>query len=161
MVHWPLNNPHRVENHDEVNISVTTEHFTPEVRSFYAIIYANGLLRAAGISGSRHSYGARKYAKMALAAAHKMLYKRIVGSGTNAKSQRSFRLDMLRRTLWQSCRAVCSAFIEVPAVSSGNSRRVPSGHSQRSGAVWWLRRLIHLPLRRSLRLQRQRRLRLQ
>ncbi|GHB31905.1 hypothetical protein GCM10007094_20800 [Pseudovibrio japonicus] len=94
MAHWPLNNPHRVENHDEVNISVTTEHFTPEVRNFYAIIYANGLLRAAGISGNRHSYGARKYAKMALAAAHKMLYKRIMGSDTTAKSIRSFKLDI-------------------------------------------------------------------
>ncbi|SDR36567.1 transcriptional regulator [Pseudovibrio sp. Tun.PSC04-5.I4] len=94
MAHWPLNNPHRVENHDEVNISVTTEHFTSEIRDFYAIVYANGLLRAAGISGSRHSRGAMKYAKMALAAAHKMIYKKMVRSSANAKSPRSFKLDM-------------------------------------------------------------------
>ncbi|QUS54797.1 transcriptional regulator [Pseudovibrio brasiliensis] len=94
MAHWPLNNPHRVENHDEVNISVTTEHFTKEIRDFYAIVYANGLLRAAGISGSRHSLGAMKYAKMALAAAHKMVYKKMVRQASSAKSPRSFKLDM-------------------------------------------------------------------
>ncbi len=94
MAHWPLNNPHRVENHNEVNISVTTEHFTAEIRDFYAIVYANGLLRARGISGNRHSRGAMKYAKMALAAAHKMIYKRMVRAKEGAKSPRTFRLDM-------------------------------------------------------------------
>lgn len=94
MAHWPLNNPHRVENHDEVNISVTTEHFTTEIRDFYAVIYANGLLRRAGISGNRHSVGAMKYAKMALAAAHKIIYKKIVQQSASAKSPRSFKLDM-------------------------------------------------------------------
>ena len=63
MLHWPLNGPHRVENHDMVNISVTTEHFTKEIRDFYAIVYANGLLRRLGISPSRYSAGGAKYAK--------------------------------------------------------------------------------------------------
>lgn len=94
MVHWPLNSPHRVENHDEVNISVTTEHFTSEIRDFYAIVYANGLLRAAGISGNRHSYGAMKYAKMALAAAHKMVYIKVFPKKVSAKPPRSFQLDL-------------------------------------------------------------------
>ena len=45
MVHWPLNCPHRVTNHDCMNISVTTEHYTDEIRKSYAVNYANGVLR--------------------------------------------------------------------------------------------------------------------
>ena len=32
MVHWPLNCPHRVENEDCLNVSVTTEHWTNDLR---------------------------------------------------------------------------------------------------------------------------------
>jgi len=45
MLHWPLNAPHRVENLDSVNISVTTEHWTRSIRNMYAVRYANGVLR--------------------------------------------------------------------------------------------------------------------
>lgn len=45
MVHWPLNCPHRVENEDCLNISVTTEHWTNELRKEFALNYANGILR--------------------------------------------------------------------------------------------------------------------
>ena len=45
MLHWPLNAPHRVENADCVNVSVTTEHFTTSIRNHYAVRYANGLIR--------------------------------------------------------------------------------------------------------------------
>ncbi len=45
MVHWPLNRPHRVVNEDCLNISVTTEHWTPEIRKSYAVNYGNGVLR--------------------------------------------------------------------------------------------------------------------
>ena len=45
MLHWPLNFPHRVENEDCLNISVTTEHFTNDIRKSYAVNYANGVLR--------------------------------------------------------------------------------------------------------------------
>jgi len=45
MVHWPLNCPHRVENEDCLNISVTTEHWTTDLRKQYAVNYANGILR--------------------------------------------------------------------------------------------------------------------
>ncbi len=45
MVHWPLNCPHRVENEDCLNISVTTEHWTRDLRKQYAVNYANGILR--------------------------------------------------------------------------------------------------------------------
>ena len=45
MLHWPLNAPHRVENGDSVNVSVTTEHFTTQIRNKYAVRFANGLIR--------------------------------------------------------------------------------------------------------------------
>lgn len=45
MLHWPLNGPHRVVNEDCMNISVTTEHYTSDIRKQYAVNYANGLIR--------------------------------------------------------------------------------------------------------------------
>ena len=46
MMHWPLNAPHRIINHDCVNVSFTTEHFTPSDRRMYHVNFANGLLRS-------------------------------------------------------------------------------------------------------------------
>ncbi len=45
MIIWPLNSPHRVENLDCVNISVTTEHYTNDIRKSFAVNYTNGVLR--------------------------------------------------------------------------------------------------------------------
>lgn len=45
MMTWPLNGPHRVENLDCMNISVTTEHYTNDIRKSFAVNYANGILR--------------------------------------------------------------------------------------------------------------------
>ena len=45
MMHWVLNGPHRVENADCLNISVTTEHWTPTTRRNFAMNYGNGVLR--------------------------------------------------------------------------------------------------------------------
>jgi hypothetical protein len=45
MLHWPLNAPHRVINHDCLNVSFTTEHFTPRDRRMYHVNFANGVLR--------------------------------------------------------------------------------------------------------------------
>ena len=42
---WPLNSPHRIDNHDCLNISVTTEHWTPENRRSQQVSVANGVLR--------------------------------------------------------------------------------------------------------------------
>ncbi len=98
MLHWPLNGPHRVENHDMVNISVTTEHFTKDIRDFYAIVYANGLLRRLGISPSRYSAGGAKYAKAAIAAGHKMVWRKLV-KARSPKAARSFRINLDRPDL--------------------------------------------------------------
>jgi hypothetical protein len=45
MLHWPQYAPHRVENKDMLNISITTEHWTSELERSYKVRYANGLLR--------------------------------------------------------------------------------------------------------------------
>jgi hypothetical protein len=45
MLYWPLNCPHRVVNHDCLNVSMTTEHWTDPLRNVYAVNYANGILR--------------------------------------------------------------------------------------------------------------------
>lgn len=45
MLHWALNGPHRVTNYDMLNVSLTTEHWTDQVRRSYAMNYGNGILR--------------------------------------------------------------------------------------------------------------------
>ncbi len=45
MLHWGLNGPHRVENLDMMNVSLTTEHWTTEIRRSFARHYGNGILR--------------------------------------------------------------------------------------------------------------------
>ena len=45
MLHWPLNAPHRVENHDCLNISMTTEYWTETIRRRQMLNMGNGLLR--------------------------------------------------------------------------------------------------------------------
>ena len=71
MVHWPLNCPHRVVNEDCLNISVTTEHWTDDLRKMYAVNYANGVLRRTLGTGdlSQNISGPSVYAKALLAVA--------------------------------------------------------------------------------------------
>ncbi len=45
MLHWPLNAPHRVENLDCLNVSMTTEYWTETIRRSQIINMANGILR--------------------------------------------------------------------------------------------------------------------
>lgn len=45
MLTWPLYWPHRVENLDCLNISVTMEHWTRDIWKSYAVHYGNGVLR--------------------------------------------------------------------------------------------------------------------
>ncbi|SDG13433.1 hypothetical protein [Pelagibacterium luteolum] len=73
MAHWPLNGPHRVENKDCLNISVTTEHWTPEIRRHFAVQYGNGILRQFGWTPkSRDLYGPTAWAKIAMTAAWRL-----------------------------------------------------------------------------------------
>ncbi len=45
MLHWPLNAPHRVENLDCLNVSMTMEYWTEDIRRRQMINVANGILR--------------------------------------------------------------------------------------------------------------------
>ncbi len=70
MLHWKLNGPHRVTNLGTVNISLTTEHWTSDIRRSYAMNYGNGVLRDLGFSPrSRDIHGAAFWAKAGLTAA--------------------------------------------------------------------------------------------
>lgn len=73
MLHWPLNGPHRVENLGVLNISLTSEHYTKDIRRSYAVNYGNGVLRRRlGLNPkTANRYGPSFYPKAALAAATK------------------------------------------------------------------------------------------
>jgi len=68
---WPLNSPHRVDNFDCLNISVTTESWTPQNRRSQQVSLANGVLRhRLGLQRpSRAMDGPSFWAKWALQAA--------------------------------------------------------------------------------------------
>lgn len=68
MMTWPHNMPHRVDNHDMLNVSMTVEWFTPEIRRAHMVTMANAILRQKlGVSPrSREIHGPSFYAKAAL-----------------------------------------------------------------------------------------------
>ncbi len=88
MLHWPINGPHRVVNHDCLNVSFTTEHWTTPLRNRYANHYANGVLRRSlgmrnlGIAES----GPALWGKLALAAVHRY-------SGMQKKNRMTYKVD--------------------------------------------------------------------
>ena len=45
MLHWPLNAPHRVDNYDCLNVSMTMEYFTDSIRRSHMVTVANGIMR--------------------------------------------------------------------------------------------------------------------
>jgi hypothetical protein len=45
MLHWPLNAPHRVENLDTVNISMTISYTDEQIRRLQMVNFTNGLIR--------------------------------------------------------------------------------------------------------------------
>jgi hypothetical protein len=73
MLHWALNGPHRVENYDVLNVSLTTEHWTDEIRRSYAMNYGNGVLRrdVRWQPRSRNASGPAFWAKAGLTAAYR------------------------------------------------------------------------------------------
>lgn len=73
MLHWQLNRPHRVVNLEGMNVSLTTEHWTPMIRRSYAMHYGNGLLRKFGFNPkSRSLEGAAFWGKVGLTAAWRL-----------------------------------------------------------------------------------------
>ncbi len=74
MIHWPLNAPHRVDNHDCLNVSMTMEFFTPEIRRRHIVNRANAILRVFRIPPrSAATLGPGYYAKAALQRAFRNL----------------------------------------------------------------------------------------
>ena len=56
MLHWPLNSPHRVDNHDCLNVSMTTEYWTDPIRRNVMMNCGNAVLRhKLGITPRSHS----------------------------------------------------------------------------------------------------------
>ena len=68
MLAWPHNMPHRVDNHDMLNVSMTLEWFTPDIRRTHMVTMANAILRhKLGVTPRSHEiHGPSFYAKAAL-----------------------------------------------------------------------------------------------
>jgi hypothetical protein len=92
MLTWPLYAPHRVQNHDCLNISVTMEHWTQPIWNSYAVHYGNGVLRRAlGLHNtSTRDHGLHVYPKAASAFLWKKMGRQISG---DVIKQRNFRID--------------------------------------------------------------------
>jgi len=92
MITWPLYAPHRVENHDCLNVSVTMEHWTDEIWRSYAVHYGNGVLRrTVGLQNpSTRADGLGVYPKAASALIWKKLGRQVSG---DVVKRRDFRLD--------------------------------------------------------------------
>ena len=92
MVTWPLYAPHRVHNHDCLNISVTMEHWTKEIWNSYAVHYGNGVLRRTlgAKNPSTAPKGLHVYPKAASAFLWKKMGKQIKG---DVIKRRDFRID--------------------------------------------------------------------
>jgi hypothetical protein len=71
MVYWPLNMPHRVENGDQMSISLTTEFYTDEIKRHVRASTANGILRTFGFEPAVTESGPRYYAKLGITAVAK------------------------------------------------------------------------------------------
>lgn len=74
-VSWELNAPHRVDNLDGLNVSITTEYFTPEALRSYGVHFTNGYLRRrfGWTPGSTEINGVGAMAKLGFAGVAKKL----------------------------------------------------------------------------------------
>ena len=88
MLHWPLNCPHRIVNGASMNVSFTTEHFTPSIRRSFIVNYANGVLRRQfGMQNlSQSTNGLGYWSKLGVAGAYKY-------SGLARKRSQKFKID--------------------------------------------------------------------
>lgn len=56
MMHWPLHSPHRVDNHDCLNVSLTIEYWTDPIRRTVMMKSGNAVLRSKlGITPQSHA----------------------------------------------------------------------------------------------------------
>jgi len=96
MLHWPLNAPHRVENHDCLNVSMTLEYWSDEIRRAHVVNMGNAILRNRfGVTPkSRAISGPSFYAKAVLQRA--LRDTRWVKKERGARRLVDFRLDRNR-----------------------------------------------------------------
>jgi len=96
MLHWPLNAPHRVDNHDCLNVSMTMEYFTEDIRRAHMVTVANGILRSKlGFAPKgRQTTGPGFWSKAVLQRA--LRDTRWVRRETRARRKPEFRLDPTR-----------------------------------------------------------------
>jgi len=67
MLQWPLNTPHRVENTDELSVSMTIEYSTKDIRRSVLVNGANGILREKlKVSPTRNLHGLGFWTKTAM-----------------------------------------------------------------------------------------------
>jgi hypothetical protein len=71
MVQWPLNAPHRIENGNELSVSLTTEYYTDDIQRHMRAASGNGLLRGLGFDPKPTPYGIAYYGKLATFAAYR------------------------------------------------------------------------------------------
>ena len=67
MAQWPLNTPHRIENADELSVSMTIEYSTKDIRRNVLVNGANGILREKlHVQPTRNLYGMSFWTKTAM-----------------------------------------------------------------------------------------------
>jgi len=99
-VSWPLHAPHRVENLDGLNVSITCVMVTRDSVLANGVHHANGVLRKVGLTPRSDSAdGAQAYAKLALSKGWKAGAK-LVGAGRRPrpKSETTFDVDLESET---------------------------------------------------------------
>ncbi|MEQ8405367.1 MAG: cupin-like domain-containing protein [Oceanicaulis sp.] len=99
-VSWPLHAPHRVENLDGLNVSITCEVVTHQSMMKNAVLHANGAMRRMGMTPrSSAATGVPAYAKLALSKTWKAMEK-LTGKASRPlpKSESTFDIDLASKT---------------------------------------------------------------
>lgn len=93
-VTWPQHTPHRVENTEGLNISVSTEHYTPRALRYVRSIRANRTLRKYGLGSDATPTEGLGYAvRHGVFVAKRLVEKYAVKKG-DYEYPRTFRLDL-------------------------------------------------------------------
>lgn len=96
---WPLHAPHRVENIEGLNVSITCEVVTRDSMMKNAVLHANGALRRMGFKPkSSRATGLQAYAKLALSKTWKLGHKLFGAKRPMPKSEILFDVDLATET---------------------------------------------------------------
>lgn len=92
---WPLHAPHRVENIEGLNVSITCEVVTRASMMKNAVLHANGALRRMGFTPrSTSAKGLQAYAKLAISKGWKLGQKLVGAERPMPKSEILFDVDL-------------------------------------------------------------------